>query len=74
MTYSNEIIEDVKHFHGTRFVTKNEVSKDTINSIQSAIALHNAMTQEERDSILIIKDNYEMLEALKNRVKERMSK
>jgi hypothetical protein len=49
MTYANEIIEDVKHFHGSRFISKN--TKENMMGWKEAIAKYNSLTPEEHEAL-----------------------
>jgi hypothetical protein len=69
--YADEIRADIRSSHGERFAPS-KPSANYKKEISDANAIYNAMTQEERDSILYLKDNnFTELQALYNRVKER---
>jgi len=49
MTYSNEIIDDVRYYHGDRFISKN--TKEDVMSWKEAIAKYNSLTPEEHEAL-----------------------
>lgn len=68
--YANEIIDDIRSEFGDSAIAK--FDNKAKQEISEAIAIHNAMTQEERDSIFYLKENnFAELIALRNRVKQR---
>ena len=68
--YSDEIYEDIRAEFGDSAVAK--FDNKAKQEISESIAIYNAMTQEERDAILYLKDNnFTELQALYKRVKER---
>lgn len=71
-TYSDEIINDIRSEFGDSAISK--FDNNTKREISESIAIYNAMTSEERDAILYLKENnFAELTALYNRVKERMA-
>lgn len=67
---ADEIYEDVRAFHGERFVSM--VGPNTAYEIRSAIDLYRQMTDEERDMILKVRDDFPALCELVARVKARI--
>ncbi len=68
---ANEIRADVRHYHGERF-SPSKPSADYKQEISEAIAIHSAMTQDERNAIAyLFENNRDELTALYRRVKER---
>ena len=66
--YSTETERDIRSEFGDSAISK--ISDRP--SISESLAIYNAMTQEERDAILYLKDNnFTELQALYARVKER---
>jgi hypothetical protein len=49
MTYTNEIIEDIRVSHGDRFISKN--TKEDLVSWREAIAKYDSLTPEEHDAL-----------------------
>ena len=71
LSYADEIRADIRYYHGERFAPKNP-PKDYKKEISEAIAVTNAMTEDERNAIrYLAENNREELSKLYNRVKER---
>ena len=69
-TYADEIYDDIRSEFGDSAVAK--FDNKAKQEISESIAIYNAMTQEERDAILYLKENnFPELTELYNRVKER---
>lgn len=66
----SEIYDEVRAFHGEKFVSM--VGPNTAYEIRKAIDLYNQMTEEEKDTILKIRDDFPALIELVARVKKRM--
>ena len=56
---ADEIYEDVRAFHGDRFVSM--FDRKAEEEIQSAIQLHKLMTEEEKDILLRVRDDFPAL-------------
>lgn len=54
-----EVYEDIRQTHGDRFVSM--VGPNTAREIQQAIDLHKLMTDEEKDMLHKVKDNFPAL-------------
>lgn len=69
--YADEIRADIRSSHGERFAPS-KPSANHKQEIRNALAIYEAMTSEERDAILYLKENnFAELQALYKRVKER---
>lgn len=69
-SYADEIYDDIRAEFGDSAVSK--FDKKAKQEISEAIAIHNAMTEDERNAILYLKENnFAELQALYTRVKER---
>ena len=69
--YADEIRADIRYYHGERFAPRNP-SKGYKEEIDEAIAITNAMTEEERASLrYLAENNFPELIALRNPVTER---
>lgn len=69
--YADEVRAEIRYYHGEKFAPKNP-PKDYKQEISEAIAVHSAMTEDERNAIdYLSKNNREELHALYVRVKER---
>jgi hypothetical protein len=49
MTYSDEIINDIRISHGDRFISKN--TKENMMGWKEAIAKYNSLTPEEHEAL-----------------------
>ena len=67
---TDEIYEDVRAFHGERFVSM--VGPNTTDEIRKAMDLYRQMTDEEKDMILKVRDDFPALLDLVARVKNRI--
>ena len=65
-----EVYEDIRQSHGDRFVSM--VGPNTAREIQEAIDLHKLMTDEERDTLHRVKDNFPALVEHVRKVRERV--
>lgn len=65
-----EVYEDIRQSHGDRFVSMLDPKAQA--EIQSAIDLHKLMTDEERDTLHRVKDNFPALVEHVRKVRERV--
>jgi hypothetical protein len=68
--YADEIYDEVRHFHGDSSVSI--AGPNTAYEIRKAIDLYRQMTDEERDMILKVRDDYQALSDLVSSVKKRL--
>lgn len=68
--YADEVYDEVRHFHGEGSVSI--AGPNTAYEIRKAIDLYRQMTDEERDMILKVRDDYQALSDLVARVKARI--
>lgn len=68
--YESEVREDIRATHGDRFVSM--FDRKAEQEIQAAIDLYKLMTDEERDMILKVRDDYQALSDLVAKVKARI--
>lgn len=57
--YESEVREDIRASHGDRFVSM--FDRKAEEEIQSAIQLHKLMTEEEKDILLRVRDDFPAL-------------